>query len=73
MTRIVIIEGESLDSFYDQIVDYLEAKYHYYKYHYYPSCTPDMQMGSRTASEMGFHERMAADFEDGTPPGKIVV
>ena len=72
MSSVIIIQGDSLDSFYDQTMDYLEAKYHYY-----PPCTPDLQMDSRTASEMGFHERMAADIEgyqsQGIPLGKMVV
>lgn len=50
---MIIIQGNSLDNFYDQTIDYLEAKYHYY-----PPYIPDLQMDHRTADEMGCHERI---------------
>lgn len=72
MTSVIIIQGNSLESFYDQTIDYLHAKYHSY-----PAYAPDIHMDSHTASEMGYHERMAAEIEgyqaQGIPYGKIVV
>jgi len=68
---VIIIQGNSLESFYDQTIDYLHAKYHNYP------APPKVHMDSRTASEMGCHERMAESIKaqkaQGVPKGKIVV
>lgn len=72
MTSIYIIQGDSLESFYEQTIHYLEAKYHSY-----PPYSPNTHIDSRTASEMSTHERMAADLQDicaqDIPLGKIVL
>ena len=71
MTKVIIIQGQSLDSFYDQTIDYLHAKYHSY-----PDYSPDIQIDNRTAMETIYGERMAeqiqAQLDQGVPPGKIV-
>jgi len=56
MTQVIIIQGQSLDSFYDQTIEYLEAKYHSY-----PSPAPDMEIDNRSAHEMQQGECQAAE------------
>ena len=74
MSRLIIIQGNSLESFYDQTIDYLHTKYHTH-----PSYSPGVHLDDHLVSEMGYYERMAQDTDDqesydqGVPLGKLVI
>jgi len=57
MTQVIIIQGQSLDSFYGQTIEFLEAKYHSY-----PPQEPDLEIDPRTAHDLQQGERQAAEF-----------
>ncbi len=52
MTQVIIIQGGSLEQFYEQTLAYLTAKYHSYNYNPM-SVDPDVE------SEMRYYEQMA--------------
>ncbi|MBL7164613.1 MAG: hypothetical protein ISS57_18655 [Anaerolineales bacterium] len=74
MTKVIIIQGGSLESYYEQTMDYLHAKYHTY-----PSNLLDLPISPEDASRMGYYEKLAqniaaeADIDDSVPLGKLVV
>jgi len=74
MTSVIIIQGNSLESFYDQSLDYL-----YTKYHTHPSYSPDVHVDDNMVSEMGYFEQMAQDgveqnsYPKDIPLGKLVI
>ncbi len=74
MTKVIIIQGGSLESYYEQTLDYLHAKYHTY-----PSNLYDLPNSSQDSSQMGYYEKLAqniaseADIDGSVPLGKLVV
>ena len=54
MTQVIIIQGGSLESYYEQTMDYLYAKYHSY-----PSNLPEWSIDPDTQSELSYYERLA--------------
>jgi hypothetical protein len=48
MTKVIIISGGNLDSYYEQVQQYLHAKYHNY-----PSNLPPMSTSLRAAAAKG--------------------
>ena len=74
MTSVIIIQENSLQSIYDQSLDYL-----YSKYHSHPSYSPDVYVDENLSSEMGYFERMAQNivehnsFPQDIPLGKLIV
>ena len=74
MTRVIIIQGGGLESYYEQTMDYLYAKYHNY-----PSNLPNLPISGEELSEMGYYEKLArkiadeAEFDGSIPIGKLVI
>ena len=74
MTKMIIIQGGSLESYYEQTLDYLHAKYHTY-----PSSLYDQRRSSGDAGQMGYYEKLAqyiaseAEIDGSIPSGKMVV
>ena len=74
MTKVIIVSGGSLDSFYEQTVQYLHDKYHTY-----PSSLLGIPVSESEAAEisyydaMGRHAARSAGNPDGRPIGKLVV
>jgi hypothetical protein len=70
----VIRPGNTLESRYDRVMDYLCTKYHSHA----PS-PPDVHVDERMISEMGYYARMAQDMADqnqfaqDVPLGKLVI
>ena len=74
MTKVIIIQGGSLDSYYEQTLNYLHQKYHQY-----PSNLLDLYVDPDVMAEVGMYERLARDtaaeapIDTSLPPGKIVL
>lgn len=74
MTKVIIIQGGSLESYYEQTMDYLHAKYHTY-----PSNLLDLPCSAEDASKMGYYEKLArniadeAEIDGRVPIGKLVI
>ncbi|MBM3143984.1 MAG: hypothetical protein FJ010_03230 [Chloroflexi bacterium] len=74
MTKVIIIQGGSLESYYEQTMDYLHAKYHIY-----PSNLLDLPVSPEEESLMGYFEKLAsniaaeADYDTNVPLGKLVI
>ncbi len=74
MTKVIIIQGGSLESYYEQTLDYLHAKYHTY-----PSNLYDQGKSSVDSDQMGYYEKLAqniaaeADIGGSIPSGKMIV
>lgn len=74
MTKVIIIQGGSLESYYEQTMDYLHAKYHTY-----PSNLLDTYASSEDTSRMGYYEKLArniadeAELDASVPLGKLVI
>lgn len=74
MSSVIIMQGNSLESFYDQTMDFLHAKYHSHSPDY-----PDFNFDDGMVSEMGYYECMADDIDEkksygrGVPLGKLVI
>jgi hypothetical protein len=74
MTSLIILQGNSLDGFYDQALDYLHTKYHTH-----PPYSANVHVNERMISEMGYYEGMAQDMADQNhyaqdiPLGKLVI
>ncbi len=74
MTKVIVIQGGSLDSYYEQTMDYLQAKYHTYPFDLF-----DLHVPPQTESSMGYYEKLARNIVneagvDGiSPPGKLVI
>ncbi len=74
MTKVIIIQDGSLESYYEQRLDYLQAKYHSH-----PSSLPKLSVDSDVESELGYYERLANNIaqEAGSnvdiPIGKLVI
>ncbi len=74
MTKVTITQGGSLESFYEQAIDYLHQKYHTY-----PSNLKDLHIDPDAMAEIGMYERLAHDtansapVDTSLPPGKIVL
>ncbi len=74
MTKVIIIQGGSLDSYYEQTLNYLHQKYHTY-----PSNLLDLYIDPNQMAENGMYERLARDtaasasVDISLPPGKIVL
>lgn len=74
MTKVIIIQGGSLESYYEQTLEYLHAKYHTYPSNLYEQ--PSLSEGS---SQMGYYEKLAqniateADIDGSLPLGKLVM
>lgn len=74
MTSVIIMQGNSLENFYEQTMDYL-----YVNYHIHPIYAPDLYIDEEMASEVGYYESMANDMADQTynkkkiPLGKLVI
>ncbi|MBC8505242.1 MAG: hypothetical protein H8D34_10315 [Chloroflexi bacterium] len=71
---MIIIQGGSLESYYEQTLEYLHAKYHTYPSNLYEQ--PSLSEGS---SQMGYYEKLAqniaaeADIDGSLPLGKLVM
>jgi hypothetical protein len=74
MSSLIIIQGNSLESYYDQTMDYI-----YTQYHSHAPYSPDVHLDDHLVSEMGYYERMAQDtadqenYDQGVPLGKLVI
>ncbi len=77
MTKVIIIQGGSLESYYEQTLDYLHQKYHSYSgtLHNLPGSSPS----HHAEAETGCYERLAAEvaaeanIDGNIPLGKIVL
>lgn len=74
MTKVIIMSGGSLDSFYEQTIQYLHDKYHTY-----PSSLLGIPVSEAEASEISYHDAMGRHVAreshntGGRPIGKLVV
>ncbi len=74
MTKVIIIQGGSLESYYEQTMNYLHAKYHNY-----PSNLLDLHVCPEERSRQSYYEAQArqiaagASADGGVPLGKMVV
>lgn len=74
MTKVIIIHGGSLESYYEQAMDSLHTKYHTY-----PSKLLGLPVSAEDVSRMGYYEKMAqniaaeADIDGNVPLGKLVL
>ncbi len=71
MTKVIIISGGNLDSFYEQTLQYLHDKYHSY-----PSSLSGSAMSEAEAAELAENEAMAkhsANRSNQEPIGKRIV
>ena len=73
MTKVIIISGGNLDSYYEQMQQYLHAKYHNY-----PTNLPDLKIGKAEKMQSAHNDAMALDIASGNysgdiPIGKLVV
>jgi hypothetical protein len=74
MTKVIIISGGSLDSYYEQVQQYLHAKYHTY-----PSSMLPLNISDSERAQQGYYDAMArytaaeANIENNIPLGKMVV
>ncbi len=74
MTKVIIIQGGSLDSYYEQTLNYLHQKYHTY-----PSNLLDLYIDPNQMAENTMYERLASEtashaiVDTNLPPGKIVL
>ena len=72
--KVTITQGGSLDSFYEQTIDYLHQKYHTY-----PSNLKGLHIDQNVMAEIGMYERLTHDtaasapVDTNLPPGKIVL
>jgi hypothetical protein len=56
MTKVIIIQGGSLDSYYEKTLNYLHEKYHTY-----PSNLLDLHIDPDVMARDGMYERLAKD------------
>jgi len=74
MTKVIIIQGGSLESYYEQTLDYLHAKYHTY-----PTNLLNVEVSPEEISLMGYFEKLAqnaaAEYagDSDIPIGKMVI
>ena len=74
MTKVIIIQGGSLDSYYEQTLNYLHQKYHNY-----PSNLKDLHVDPKVMGEMAMYERLVEQSasehvcDPGLPSGKIIL
>jgi hypothetical protein len=75
MTKVIIISGGNLDSYYEQVQQYLHAKYHTY-----PSNLLPLNISESERAQQGYYDAMAryssaeADgYSIEVPIGKLVV
>ncbi len=74
MTKVLIIQGSSLESYYDKTMDYLNTKYHSY-----PSKLLNLPTSPENSNRMGNYDKLAqniaaeADFDASVPLGKLVM
>ena len=74
MTKVIIIQGGSLESYYEQTMNYLQNKYH----NYYSSL-PDLHNCPEERSKQSYYEAQARQIaagvsaDGGVPLGKMVV
>jgi hypothetical protein len=63
MTKVIIIQGGSLESYYEQTLNYLHQKYHTY-----PSKLLDLYVDPDIMAEVSMYERLAHDTASSAPP-----
>ena len=74
MTKVIIISGGNLDSYYEQVQQYLHAKYHTY-----PSSLLPLNISDAERAQQGYYDAMARHItQDGNissnvPIGKLVI
>jgi len=74
MTKVIIIQGGSLESYYEQTMDYLHAKYHTYPYNLL-----GLANSLEDLSSLEYNEKLAqnidaeAEIDSSVPLGKLVV
>jgi len=73
MTKVIIRSGGNLASYYEQVQQYLHAKYHTY-----PSNLPDLKISKTEKMQSAHNDAMARDIASGNysgdvPIGKLVV
>ena len=75
MTKVIIISGGNLDSYYEQVQQYLHAKYHTY-----PSNLIPLNISESERASQGYYDAMArysagqsCGFTNDVPIGKLVV
>jgi len=77
MTKVIIIQGGNLDSYYERTMEMLRLKYHTYPEPAYRKELPTLTESMRI--DMGYYEEMArqaaieANIDPNTPIGKLVV
>ena len=74
MTKVIIISGGNLDSYYEQVQQYLHAKYHTY-----PTSLLPLNISESERAQQGYYDAMArhtaaeANLSSNIPLGKLVV
>ena len=75
MTKVIIISGGSLDSYYEQVQQYLHAKYHTYPTNLLPLNISEAERAEQSHYDaMARHTASEAEgFVSDVPIGKLVV
>jgi hypothetical protein len=74
MNKVIILQGGSLENYYNLTMDYLYAKYHRHPLHHAVETSP-----TDVGQSSGFYEQMAlssaseAQVDGSDPVGKLVV
>ncbi len=74
MTKVIIVQGGSLESYYEQTMNYLQNKYHDYR-----SNLLDLHVCPEERSRQSYYEALASETAAGVssdgniPLGKMVV
>jgi len=61
MTHVIILSGSNLDSYYEQTMDYIYAKYHTY-----PTTLEPQAIDPNTMDEIKYYERVARNIVEDT-------
>lgn len=59
MTHVLVISGSNLDSYYEQTMDYIFAKYHTY-----PTSLDPQVIDPTTMGEIKYYEKLARDIAE---------
>lgn len=73
MTKVIVLQSGNLDSYYEQTMDYIYAKYHTY-----PTNLPEQVIEPKIMREMSYYEKQARQIADeaqvsGEWPGNKVI
>jgi len=72
MTKVIIISGSSLESFYEQTLQDLRAKYHTYPTLALPNLTANEKAAISYRDAMARHTARGAQISSNIPIGKLV-